>query len=193
MIATRSACAAACVALLCAVAAMRPAGVLANTETGDTREADDDGMPFGPVSEGDVRSLFELGKERGIDLDGDLKIVYGTDWRAAGEALRRVFRFALVFERLDARARTFGHVLYCSLLNAGERIGMEGYVALLKREEPAVQQRVLDYLYFACRLQARAPVDLSSEEKLLFPSTFKFGDGDPVFSDSSGKNDAGGE
>jgi hypothetical protein len=78
-----------------------------------------EGMPFGPVTEQDVKTLNLFAEERGLDLIAEAKAMYGHD----EEALAKVFRFSLQFDKLDQNARTYGQILYSSMLNLGRRAG----------------------------------------------------------------------
>ena len=103
-----------------------------------------DGRPFGPVGEADVDRLAEFAKKSGFDLKREMERVYKKD----EEALARLFKFSLAFKTLDANARTYGQIIYSSLLNLGEAIGVDAYVKVLDRQSPEVQQRVRDFLYY---------------------------------------------
>ncbi len=74
------------------------------------------GRPFGPVTEQDVETLSLFAKERGLDLIAEAKAMAGHD----EEALAKVFRFSLQFDKLDQNARTYGQIFYSSMPNLGE-------------------------------------------------------------------------
>ena len=52
------------------------------------------------------------------------------------EALARLFKFSLAFKSLDPNARAYGQIIYFSLLNLGEVIGVDAYVKILDRQSP---------------------------------------------------------
>ncbi|MEY2530944.1 MAG: hypothetical protein QOI96_1029 [Verrucomicrobiota bacterium] len=144
--------------------------------------AQDAGMPFGPIGDADVERLAEFAKKSGFDLKREIDQVYNKD----EEALARLFRFSLSFKTLDRDARTYGQIVYSSLLNLGEMIGEEAYVKVLDRQSAEVQQRVRDYFYYPLLIVAKERRKEREEETrknhpVLFPKTFQFGRGDPVF------------
>ena len=101
------------------------------------------------------------------------------------EALARLFKFSLAFKTLDANARTYGQIIYSSLLNLGEGVGVDAYVKVLDRQSPAVQQRVRDFLYYPMlRVPKEHRREVEQENSrmypTLFPKGFQFGH-DPVF------------
>jgi hypothetical protein len=144
--------------------------------------AQDDGMPFGPVGDADFDRLAEFAKKSGCDLKAEMERVYQKD----EEALARLFQLSLGFKTLDPNARTYGQILYSSLLNLGEAIGVDGYVKVLDRQSPEVQQRVRDFLYYPMRRVPKEDREQVEEENsrmypTLFPKGFQFGHDDLVF------------
>jgi hypothetical protein len=72
------------------------------------------------------------------------------------------------------------------LLNLGEAIGVDGYVKVLDRQSPEVQQRVRDFLYYPMRRVPKEDREQVEEENsrmypTLFPKGFQFGHDDLVF------------
>jgi hypothetical protein len=109
--------------------------------------------------------------------------MYGHD----EEALAKVFRFSLQFDKLDQNARTYGQILYSSMLNLGEQSWLRTYAQVLDKQSPQVQQRVRDFLYYP---MTRVPVDerkqvdrdIRQNLPMLFPSHYKFAAEDPFWS-----------
>jgi hypothetical protein len=65
-------------------------------------------------------------------------------------------------------------------------ISEEAYVKVLDRQSAEVQQRVRDYFYYPLLIVAKERRKEREEETrknhpALFPRTFQFGRGDPVF------------
>jgi hypothetical protein len=144
--------------------------------------AQDDGMPFGHIGDGDVDRLAEFAKKSGFELKPEMERVYKKD----EEALARLFKFSLTFRTLDANARTYGQIIYSSLLNLGEATGVDAYVKVIDRQSPEVQQRVRDFLYFPMLRVPKEERKKVEEENsrmypTLFPKGFRFGHDDPVF------------
>jgi len=144
--------------------------------------AQDDGMPFGQIGHRDVDRLAEFAKNSGFELKSEMERVYKKD----EEALARLFKFSLAFRTLDANARTYGQIIYSSLLNLGEAIGVDAYVKVLDRQSLEVQQRVRDFLYYPMLRVPRDERKKVEEENsriypTLFPKSFQFGRDDPVF------------
>lgn len=142
-----------------------------------------EGMPFGPVTDQDVKTLNLFAKERGLDLVAEAKAIYGHD----EEALAKVFRFSLQFDKLDQNARTYGQILYSSMLNLGEESWLRTYAQVLDKQSPQVQQRVRDFLYYPMTrvpVGERKQVDGNVRQNLptLFPSHYKFAAEDPFWS-----------
>jgi hypothetical protein len=141
-----------------------------------------DGMPFGQIGDADVDRLAEFAKKSGFDLKLEMERVHQKD----EEALARLFKFSLTFKTLDANARTYGQIVYSSLLNLGEAIGVDAYVKVLDRQSPEVQQRVRDFLYYPMlRIPKEQRKQVEEENSrmypTLFPKRFQFGHDDPVF------------
>ncbi len=143
----------------------------------------DDGMPFGEISDDDVNQLMQFAKEQGFDLSSEFQKAYAKDV----DALARVFTFSLTFKDLDQNARTYGHTIYCSVLNLGETMGLEQYSDVVAAQSPEVQQRVRDFLYYPVTLapmKERAQVDKETREsrtRKLFPKDYRFGHDNPLF------------
>ena len=142
----------------------------------------DDGMPFGKITDADTEQLMQFAKNRGFDMSRELQKAYAKDTNA----LAGVFRFSLTFQSLDQNARTYGQVIYSSLLNLGETMGSEEYSSVVVAQSPKVQQRVRDFLYFPTTRvpkKERAQVDKEVREDFpkLFPKDYQFGHDDLLF------------
>jgi hypothetical protein len=141
------------------------------------------GMPFGEVDELDVVRLATFARKSGVDLQS---ISDGLA-RSDKEALARLFNLSLAFDSLDKNARTYGQIVYSSLLNVGEQIGVEEYAKILEQQPAPVRQRVRDFLFYPA--VSRAPKEKANEvlaeaDKMyptLFPADFEFGRDDPIF------------
>jgi hypothetical protein len=153
-----------------------------NVQSDAASQPADDGMPFGKITDSDTDHLMEFARAHGFDLSSELQKAYAKDTNA----LARVFGFSLSFKSLDQNARTYGQVIYSSLLNLGETIGPEQYSAVVLTQSPEVQQRVRDFLYFPMTRvpkNERAQVDKEVREDFprLFPKDYQFGHDDPLF------------
>jgi hypothetical protein len=144
-----------------------------------------DGQPFGRIEQADADRLQEFALKRGFDLNAEMARVYSPDNKLDEEALGRVFVFSRQFNSLDQNARTYGQIIYSSLLRIGEVVGVPRYVKIIDRQPPDVQQRVRDFLFYPF---TRHPKFRSEEEALkeigdigLFPKHYQFGRGDPIF------------
>ena len=164
------------------------------TESDDASHPAEPGMPFGKITDNDVAQLMQFAKEKGFDLNSELEKAYADNTDT--NALARVFRFSLTFKSLDQNARTYGQVIYSSLLNLGETMGVDRYSSVVVAQSPAVQQRVRDFLYFptaralkeARVLKKEPAAQLDKEVKevradfpKLFPNDYQFGHDDPLF------------
>jgi hypothetical protein len=141
-----------------------------------------DGMPFGRVDDADIDRLQEFALTRGFDLKSELQRVYGSNG-ADEAALGRVFIFSRQFNALDKNARRYGQIIYSSLLNIGEHIGVPAYVKIIDRQPPDVQQRVRDFLYYP-DWHTQHKQNSGEDEKIypgLFPKSYQFGRDDPIF------------
>ena len=149
-----------------------------------------DGMPFGRVEDADVDRLQEFALKRGFDLKAEMARVYGEN-KVDEDALGRVFIFSRQFNTLDKNARTYGQIVYSSLLNVGEHIGVPTYVKIIDRQPPDVQQRVRDFLFYPVTRSApksRWEDALSESREMypgLFPKGFQFGHDDPIFANET--------
>ena len=147
--------------------------------------AQDDGMPFGPISDADVDRLTEFAKKSGFDLKSEMERVYRKD----EEALARLFKFSVTFKTLDANARAYGQIVYSCLLNLGES-PPEIFVKVLDRQSSAVQQRIRDFLgYPILRVPMEQRKRVQEENNRhypgLFPKSFDYGHDDPMFADKT--------
>jgi hypothetical protein len=145
-----------------------------------------DGMPFGKVEEADVDRLQDFAVKHGCDLKAEMAGVYSPDNKLDEDALGRVFALSRHFETLDKNARTYGQIIYSSLLNVGEQIGVPAYAKIIDRQPADVQQRVRDFLFypFTRHPKFRAEDVLKECGEIypgLFPMDFKFGRNDPIF------------
>jgi hypothetical protein len=149
-----------------------------------------DGMPFGRIGDADVDRLQEFAITRRVDLKAEIARVYSSDNKLDEDALGRVFIFSRQFDTLDENARTYGQIIYNSLLRVGEVIGVPQYVKIINRQPPDVQQRVRDFLFYPFTRHPK----FRSEEVLkesrdiypgLFPKHFLFGRGDPIFTNET--------
>jgi hypothetical protein len=153
-----------------------------NVQPDAASQSADDGMPFGKITDSDTDHLMEFARAQGFDLSSELQKAYAKDTNA----LARVFSFSTSFKTLDQDARTYGQVIYSSLLNLGETLGPEQYSAVVVAQSPEVQQRVRDFLYYPTTLapqKERAQVDKEVREDfpILFPKDYQFGHDDPLF------------
>jgi type II secretion system protein G len=141
-----------------------------------------DGMPFGHVGDADIDGLQEFALKRGFDLKAEVARVYGEK-QIDEHALGSVFIFSRQFNTLDKNARAYGQIIYSSLLNIGEHIGVPAYVKIIDRQAPDVQQRVRDFLWYpAWRAEHKQNSgELESVYPGLFPKSYKFGRDDPIF------------
>jgi len=144
--------------------------------------AQNDGMPFGRISNVEADKLFAFAKASNFDLESELKLAYTKDKSALG----RVFCFSLKFNALDSNARAYGQIIYSSLLNLGEGMGVDSYAQVLNKQSPEVQQRIRDFLYYPFTKipkehQADAFKETQKAYPTLFPNGFVFGYQDPIF------------
>ena len=148
-----------------------------------------DGMPFGRVEDADVDRLQEFALKRGFDLKAEMARVYGEK-KIDEDALGRFFIFSRQFNALDKNARTYGQIIYSSLLNIGEHIGVPAYVKIIDRQSPDVQQRIRDFLYYPMLhvpKEHRKEVEDENSRMYpaLFPKGFQFGHDDPIFANQT--------
>ena len=140
------------------------------------------GMPFGRVEDGDVERLAKYAQAEGFDIYPEMERVYGGDATALG----RFFAFSTKFSELDDSARCYGQILYSSLLNLGDAVGVEAYADVIAKESPAVQQRVRDFLYYPTltgpeRERWLIEVTTRADYPTLFPRNYVYGRDDPMF------------
>jgi hypothetical protein len=143
-------------------------------------------MPFGRIEKSDVDRLQEFAVKHGFDLEAELARAYGEQ-KVDEDALGRVFMFSRQFSTLDKNAQTYGHIIFSSLLNLGEVIGVPGYAKIIDRQPTDVQQRIRDFLFYPIahrvpKAQRKATLD---ENRHMYPglfrSDFQFGLADPIF------------
>lgn len=150
--------------------------------TDQEREELDSGYPFGEITDRDVKRLAAFAEKRGMDLQGDFQKVYdGND----SEALARVFDFSLQFASLDRNAATYGHVVYCALLNLGERNNCP-FFDVLRGRSPQVRQRIMDFIFYqygrlSKQKRTLATAYMQACMPSLFPSDYQFGRENPLF------------
>jgi len=142
----------------------------------------DDGSPFGIVADSDIADLMAFARTQSQDLEKDCELAYKMD----EAALSRVFAFSLKLEKLDDHARTYGQIIWSSLLNLAEAKGTEWYDSQVARQPKAVQQRIRDFLHYATgKAEPSHEKDMSASERAdwekLFPKGYIFGRNDPIF------------
>jgi hypothetical protein len=142
----------------------------------------DDGMPFGKVTENDAARLTQFAKDHGVDLGVEGKKAYAKDKKA----LARIFKLSVTFKTLDQNARTYGQIIYSSLLNLGETMGVEEYSKVIEVQDPEVRQRVRDFLYYPMtrlpqKERAESDKQTRKDYPTLFPKDYQFGQNDPLF------------
>lgn len=149
-----------------------------------TFAATDYGMPFGDITDANIEELRIYAKTKGLDVIEEMEYVYKNNDIAA---LGCVFQFSTHLSDFDMHARTYGQIIFSSLLNLGEAWGKDDnpYFRVLKSQKPEVQQRILDFLYYP--LTFVPPEEKAQAEKearkstIIFPSDYVFGKGDPIF------------
>ena len=140
------------------------------------------GNPFGPIEDHDIEALSQFSKTKGLDVIAEIKRAYGKE----EASLAAVFRFSLQFNRLDRNARTYGQIVYSSLLDLGESWGVENYARVLAKQEPRVRQRIRDFLFYDVtqapkNLRKKAEAETRKDNPELFPADYVFGRDDPIF------------
>ena len=149
-----------------------------------------DGMPFGQIEDADVDRLQDFAVKHGFDLKAEMERVYASNGEDA-DALGRVFIFSRQFSTLDKNARTYGQIIYSSLLNIGEHIGVPAYAKIIDRQPADVQQRIRDFLFYPIthdvpKAQWNAALDENDRVYPgLFPKGFRFGHDDPIFANET--------
>jgi len=156
-------------------------------ESGAAAQSSGDGVPSGAspnsATEGDVEQLVRFAKKQGVDLRSDLDKANEKD----KAALARVFRFSLNFKSLDQNARTYGQLIFNSLINLAEVMGREQYSEVVVAQEPRVRQRIRDLLYSRVVLsvpekhRAEVEKEVRGDFPKLFPNDYQFGHDDPLF------------
>lgn len=148
-----------------------------------------DGMPFGRIGHADVDRLQAFALTRGFDFQAQMARVYSPDHKLDEAALGRVFVFSRQFTKLDQNSRTYGQVIYSSLLRIGEQIGVSAYAKIIDRQPLDVQQRVRDFLFYPVTRSApksRWEEALRESREIYpgpFPKGFQFAHDDPIFAD----------
>jgi hypothetical protein len=146
-----------------------------------------DGMPFGRIEDADVERLQEFARERGFDMKAEMARVYCCDKKIDEDALARVFVFSRQFNALDRNARTYGQIIYSSLLRIGEVLGVPYYVTIIDRQPRDVQQRIRDFLWYPIwhTEHKQNSGEFGSVYPGLFPKSYQFGRGDPIFANET--------
>ena len=137
--------------------------------------------PFGKLDERDYDLLMQFAKQKGIDLYGDIVNAYQNQ---DAEALGRVFKFSVNFDRLDGNARMYGQLIGSSFVNLGEWKGVEWYAKVVADQDPQVRQRIRDLLnYQTADPERRRVLERSNREDYpaLFPADYEFARDDPLF------------
>lgn len=143
-----------------------------------------DGRPFGPVTEQDVENLNLFAKSWGLDLTAEVKAMYDSKNE---ESFAKLFRFSLHFDKLDQNARTYGTILYSSVLNLGEAGGLLTFLRVLEKQTPQVQQRIRDFLFYPVTLvpageREQVESEVRKDSPMLFPAHYRFATEDPLWS-----------
>jgi len=144
--------------------------------------AQDDGRPFGPMSDRDFEAFERYAASHGLDVEGEMTKVYAGD----SDAFARVFQFSMRFSRLDAQARAYGNLLYSTFLNIMEGRGDEVFVAALQKSPEDVRQRARDFFYYPMRKvprkhRAENEAEVRRQFPRMFPPDYEFGKNDALF------------
>ena len=144
--------------------------------------AQDDGQPFGRMTDQDFEAFERYAASHGFDVEGEMKKVYAGD----SDALARVFQFSTRFSRLDAQARAYGNLLYSTFLNVVESRGDEVFVAALLKLPEDVRQRARDFFYYPMRKvprkhRAEVEKEVRRDFPRIFPPEYEFGKNDALF------------
>ena len=144
-------------------------------------------MPFGRIEPADIDHLQEFATSRGFDLKSEMARVYSGAPKWDEDALERVFVFSRQFNALDKNARTYRQIIFSSLLNIGEVIGVPAYAKIIDRQPADVRQRIRDFLFYpiASRVPKAEWKGTLEENRQanpgLFPKDFQFGHDDLIF------------
>ena len=147
-----------------------------------TSDSVPEGMPFGRVEDADIDRLQEFALKRGLDLKAEIARVY-SEKNVDEDALGRVFIFSRQLNALDRNARTYGQIIYSSLLNIGEHTGVAAYVRMIDRQLADVQQRIRDFLWYPTwhTQHKQNNGEMEGVYPGLFPKSYQFGRDDPIF------------
>jgi hypothetical protein len=142
-----------------------------------------DGAPFGHLADSDVNELVSFAAAKGLDLVPTVEKVYTGD----KDALAAVMRFSTQLKSRNTPMRVYGNMVYSIYLNLGESKGEELFIAVLQSQNPAVRQRILEFLWYPvfCVPEAgRAEAGWLQRASLptLWPPDFVFGKDDSLFS-----------
>jgi hypothetical protein len=145
----------------------------------------DEGTPFGKISQSDYNKLSTLARTHGIDIESEISNVYD---KKDGAALGRIFKIALFFEKLDPVTKAYGQVIFSSFLTMSESKDFN-YAAVVAAQKPDIQQRIRDFIYYPISQSSgteriEADKGLRVEAPLLFPVDYVFGHNDPIFKKS---------
>ena len=141
------------------------------------------GMPFGRIGASEAAALTQYAKSKGLDIDAEMRKVYSSKDEAA---LARIFAFSMQFDKLDKDARTYGQLVYSSMLNLGGNWGLEKYASVLSKQDANVQQRIRDFLFYDVtqapkKVREKVEIEVRKENSNLFPPAYVFGHDDPLF------------
>jgi hypothetical protein len=158
------------------------AAALFLTMVGVAFPSEDDGQPFGRMTEKDFAAFEKFASAHSLDVETEMKKVYSGD----SAALAAVLRFSTVFDRLDSQARAYGNLLYATFLNVVEKRGDEVFVSALAVLSESERQRARDFFYYPVRKvpkKHRSDVERETRERFprLFPLGYQFGKNDALF------------
>jgi hypothetical protein len=142
-----------------------------------------DGDPYGHLTERDQAELVSFAKAKGLGLLPTLQKVYAGD----EGSLATFFQFSSQLNSRGMPMRVYGAIVYSIFLNMGESKGPDFVISVVVSQEPAVRQRIRDFLWYpySCALKeqrAKEERDGRTEFPLLWPPDFEFGKDDSVFS-----------
>ena len=142
----------------------------------------DTGMPFGLIEDREIERLAQFSKSKGLDVVAEMQKAYSKDEAALG----RVFSFSMQFVSLDKNARAYGQIVYSSFLNLGETWGVEKFAEVLSKQDPKVQQRIRDFIFYdvtQAPKEQRQEIEAETRKEYptLFPPDYVFGRDNPIF------------
>jgi len=135
-------------------------------------------------SKQEIENLQDFAKSNGFDL---LAFFENTPEEDDSGAWSKFFALSMKLGIFDRRAELLGYYIHASFWYYISSCGLDKYAALINSQEPAVKQRIRDFIFYEAagapkEIRERMENDFRVNAAAIFPKEYIFGNDDKLFS-----------